>query len=171
MLIVKMVLTSSHGQADVERGFSLNNKLLAEYMQGQILIVQRLVKVHILCNGYLSHNVPITRELITLFPIFKTALKEKKKNCWRKLRKMRHRLLEDYLKKKAIWIAQYPLKKECLKKEKHGLTLSFGIFIYVTFWAEYIFALSIKELNLFFCYSYWTGNHCVCSLLNLNFCA
>ena len=97
-----MVLTSSHGQADVERGFSLNNKLLAEYMQGQILIVQRLVKVHILCNGYLSHNVPITRELITLFPIFKTALKEKKKNCWRKLRKMRHRLLEDYLKKKAI---------------------------------------------------------------------
>ena len=93
-----MVLTSSHGQADVERGFSLNNKLLAEYMQGQILIVQRLVKVHILCNGYLSHNFPITRELITLFPIFKTALTEKKEL----LKKTEKNERPDYLKKKAI---------------------------------------------------------------------
>ena len=33
MLIVKMVLTLAHGQADVERGFSLNDKLLVENMQ------------------------------------------------------------------------------------------------------------------------------------------
>ena len=57
-----MVLTSSHRQDYVERGFSLNDKLLAENMQGQILIAQRLAKVHILlCNDYLPHNVPVSR--------------------------------------------------------------------------------------------------------------
>ena len=33
MLTVKMVLTLSHGQTDVERGFSLNDKLLVENME------------------------------------------------------------------------------------------------------------------------------------------
>lgn len=70
-----MVLTSSHRQDYVERGFSLNDTLLAENMQGQILIAQRLAKVHkLLCNDYLPHNVLVSREFITL----KTTLKEKK---------------------------------------------------------------------------------------------
>ena len=56
MHIVKMVLTLSHGQADVECGFSFNNKLLVENMQEQILIAQRVIKDHMLSNGYLACN-------------------------------------------------------------------------------------------------------------------
>lgn len=48
MLTVKMVLTSSHGQADVEWGFSLNVKLLVENMEEQSLIAQRVIKARML---------------------------------------------------------------------------------------------------------------------------
>ena len=57
------MLTSSHAQADVESSFSLNDKLLVENMQEQNLIAQRVVNAHILCSGFLPHNVSITREV------------------------------------------------------------------------------------------------------------
>ena len=46
MHIVKMVLTLSHGQADVECGFSFNNKLLVENMREQSLIAQSYKRSH-----------------------------------------------------------------------------------------------------------------------------
>ena len=82
MLIVKMVLTLSHGQADVERGFSLNDKLLVENIQEQSLISQRIVKDHMLPSGYKPHNIPISRGLIKSVDnscsLYKIVLKEKR---------------------------------------------------------------------------------------------
>ena len=82
MLIVKMVLTLSHGQADVEHGFSLNDKLLIENMQEQSLILQRIVKDHMLSSSYNPHNIPISRDLMKIVdnscPLYKIALKEKR---------------------------------------------------------------------------------------------
>ena len=77
-----MVLTLSHGQADVERGFSLNDKLLVENMQEQSLISQRIVKDHMLSSSYKPHNIPISRDLIKSVDnscsLYKIALKEKR---------------------------------------------------------------------------------------------
>ena len=81
MLIVKMVLTLSHGQADVERGFILNDKLLVENMQEQSLISQRIAKDH-MSSGYKPHNIPISRDLIKSVDnscsLYTIALKEKR---------------------------------------------------------------------------------------------
>ena len=77
-----MVLTLSHGQTDVERGFSLNDKLLVENMQEQSLILQRIVKDNMLSSGYKPHNIPISRDLIksvdNSYSLYKIALKEKR---------------------------------------------------------------------------------------------
>ena len=80
MLIVKMVLTLSHGQADVECGVSLNDKLLVENMQEQSLISQRKVKDHMLSSGYKPHNIPTSRDLSVdnSCSLYKIALKEKR---------------------------------------------------------------------------------------------
>ena len=71
-----MVLILSHGKADVEYGFNLNNKLV-ESMQEQSLIAQRVINARMLSNGYLTHNVPITKDLTHSLPMH--PFKRKKK--------------------------------------------------------------------------------------------
>ena len=71
------MLILSHGKADVEYGFNLNNKLLVESMQEQSLIAQRVINARKLSNGYLTHNVPITKDLTHSLPMH--PFKRKKK--------------------------------------------------------------------------------------------
>ena len=77
-----MVLTLFHGQKDVQHGFSLSDKHLVENMQEPSLIAQCLIKDHMLFNGYQSHNVPITGELMNSIKssssLYMTASKEKR---------------------------------------------------------------------------------------------
>lgn len=51
------------GEADVEREFSLNKKLIFENMKS--LIAQRFPKDHLLFNDYNLHDMSIVKELIT----------------------------------------------------------------------------------------------------------
>ena len=79
------MLILSHGKADVEYGFNLNNKLLVESMQEQSLIAQRVINARMLSNGYLTHNVPITKDLTHSLPMHpfkrkKKYLKKSEKN-------------------------------------------------------------------------------------------
>ena len=101
MLIVKMVLTLSHGQADVERGFSVNDKLLVENMQEQSLISQRIVKHHMLYSGYKPHNIPISRDLIKIVDnscsLFKIAFKEKREQSKKNEKNEKHDNLNEEL--------------------------------------------------------------------------
>lgn len=71
------MLILSHGKADVEYGFNLNNKLLVESMQEQSLIAQKVINARMLSNGYLTHNVPITKDLTHSLPMH--PFKRKKK--------------------------------------------------------------------------------------------
>ena len=71
------MLILSHGKADVEHGFNLNDKLLVESMQEQSLIAQRVINARMLSNGYLTHNVPITKDLTHSLPMH--PFKRKKK--------------------------------------------------------------------------------------------
>ena len=45
-LVIKLVLTLSHGQASVERGFSINQNLVVENLKESSLIVQRIIYDH-----------------------------------------------------------------------------------------------------------------------------
>ena len=59
MKFLRIVFCLSHGQADVERGFSANKELLVENLNEESLIAQRLVKDHIRrrCEGTVEKMV------------------------------------------------------------------------------------------------------------------
>ena len=63
--VIQLVLVLSHDHAAVERGFSLNDKLLFENMKSQSLIGQRCVKDFIVASNYSSHNVHITKNFMS----------------------------------------------------------------------------------------------------------
>ena len=62
--VIQLFLVLSHSQAVVERGFSLNDKLLVESMKSESLSVQRCVKDFMIAKIYSSNNVPITKNLM-----------------------------------------------------------------------------------------------------------
>ena len=49
-MVVKMLLILSHGQAQVERGFSVNSQLLVDNLHDESLIAQRIVSDHMTCD-------------------------------------------------------------------------------------------------------------------------
>ena len=62
--VVQLLLFLSHGQASVERGFSVNKELKVENLSNQSLLAQRLVCDNVKAvDGML--NVPITQALLT----------------------------------------------------------------------------------------------------------
>ncbi|KAE8278809.1 hypothetical protein D5F01_LYC22384 [Larimichthys crocea] len=61
--VVKMLLVLSHGQASVERGFSINKELVVENQKETSLIAQRLIVGHVRSVGGVT-NVAITKELL-----------------------------------------------------------------------------------------------------------
>lgn len=60
---MKVVLVLSHGQASVERGFSINKELIVENQKELSLVAQRLIVDHVRSVGGVS-NVAITKELL-----------------------------------------------------------------------------------------------------------
>lgn len=61
--LTKNLLLLSHGQASVERGFSINKEISVENMTLQTLISQRVIKNHLLNVGGVT-KVSLTKELL-----------------------------------------------------------------------------------------------------------
>ena len=61
--LTKNLLLLSHGQASVERGFSINKEISVENMTVQTLISQRVIKDHLLNVGGVT-KVSLTKELL-----------------------------------------------------------------------------------------------------------
>lgn len=61
--VVKMILTLSHGQASVERGFSVNKTILVENLGKECLVSQRMIHDHMKINDLMSHELEITPAL------------------------------------------------------------------------------------------------------------
>jgi len=62
-LVVEMALLLSHGQATVERGFSINKEMVVENQQEQSLVARRVIKDHILHVKGVT-NINITRAMV-----------------------------------------------------------------------------------------------------------
>ena len=60
--VVQLLLVLSHGEASVERGFSVNKEVEVENLANQSLVAQRLVCDHINAVGGIL-NVPIAQPL------------------------------------------------------------------------------------------------------------
>lgn len=61
--VVRLALILSHGQATVERGFSINKELVTENQQQQSLVARRMIKDHIMHVGGVT-NVEITHGMV-----------------------------------------------------------------------------------------------------------
>ena len=60
---VIIILTLSHGQADVERGFSQNKTLLQQNTKEDSISSETVIKDHMLANKLQPHCIEITNEI------------------------------------------------------------------------------------------------------------
>ncbi|GBM14381.1 hypothetical protein AVEN_246553-1 [Araneus ventricosus] len=63
--MVEMLLLLSHGQATVEKGFSINKKVEVENMKELLYVSQRLICNYINSTGDSLHNIKITNIMHT----------------------------------------------------------------------------------------------------------
>ena len=61
--ILKIIITLSHGQSDVERGFSCNTHLLEENIKDDSIASKRLIKDHLVSNNLKLHMLEITSQI------------------------------------------------------------------------------------------------------------
>lgn len=62
--LIKMILTLSHGQAAVERSFSINNSVLNLNMKEDSIVAKKIVKDHMISNGLKPNTINISNKLI-----------------------------------------------------------------------------------------------------------
>ena len=61
---MKVILNPSHGQASVERGFSINKSVLNVNITEESIVSKKLVRDHMIANKLEPYTVPISNELI-----------------------------------------------------------------------------------------------------------
>ena len=61
--IVNIILTLSHGQSDVERGFSCNTHLLEENIKDDLIVSKCLIKDHLVSKNLKPHMLEITSQI------------------------------------------------------------------------------------------------------------
>ena len=86
--VVKMLLILSHGQAQVERGFSVNSKLLVENLHNTSLISQRIV------NDYMVYKQIKPQELV-ITPSLLNHVKEARSRYFNSQKERAHSNLMD----------------------------------------------------------------------------
>lgn len=63
-MVIKMALVLSHGQSEIERGFSVNKDILSDNMQESTIIAYRHVYDGIRKLSCKAHDLPITKEMM-----------------------------------------------------------------------------------------------------------
>ena len=64
--VFRMMLVISHGQADIERGFSVNKDIANDNMNEKSFVAHRRVYHGVTSSGYELHEIPVTKEMLTL---------------------------------------------------------------------------------------------------------
>ena len=109
--IFKFVFTLSHGQASIERGFSINKELLVENLQEESIVCQRMVYDHVNCSGESITEVPMTNALLKscklAYSRYAAALQEKKEKSDGELKDRKRKMKKDEIaqvkeKKRAV---------------------------------------------------------------------
>ena len=62
--IVKIILTLSHGEASVERGFNDNNIVLKDNHKSDSVVARRFIKNYLSEGGLKHHTAPINIQII-----------------------------------------------------------------------------------------------------------
>ena len=84
--VIRLLLTLSHGQAAVERGFSHNNALLKVNMNPEPVISKRVIKDHMLAHNVKPYSIDISLAMVKSFKVayskYQLYLEEKKKEIF-----------------------------------------------------------------------------------------
>ena len=92
--ILKLVLVLSHGQANVERCFSVNNNVLKCNMSEKSIMSRKLIIDHMKSHNLLPQSFLITKSLLQFYSLFDlpdnivNSTFEKEKNPNTKMRKL-----------------------------------------------------------------------------------
>ena len=62
--IIKIIAMLSHGQSEVELGFSINENALVDNMQMETVFAQRKVNEYMRKNNFQPHNMPVSKVLL-----------------------------------------------------------------------------------------------------------
>ena len=65
--VIKIVLTLSHGQADVEQGISLYSVVLPSNMKHDSVVSKRLIQDHLVSNNLKPHTMEINSQLLSSY--------------------------------------------------------------------------------------------------------
>ena len=74
--VMKVILTLSHGQASVERGFSINKSVLKVNITEESIVSKKMVRDHMIANKLEPHTVPISNQLIRSVSCARQSYKE-----------------------------------------------------------------------------------------------
>ena len=107
--VVKFVLTLSHGQAAVERGFSISEKTLFENLGNDNLIAKHIVIDHMLTHDLKAYDLPSVRSAHSKY----VAVQQKKKADEKKAAK--DGLSEEVVKQNAEMNKKTSLLEETIK--------------------------------------------------------
>ena len=66
-VVLRIIFTLSHGQASVERGFSVNKSILGVNMKEQSIVARKIIRDHMLANNLVPHTIEITNKMIVMF--------------------------------------------------------------------------------------------------------
>ena len=66
--IIRMVLTLSHGQAAVERSFSVNKSVVDVIMKEESIVACKNIKDHMLSNDIQPYMIEISNKMINFYP-------------------------------------------------------------------------------------------------------
>ena len=118
---IKRLLTLSHGQADVERGFSVNNAMLAENMKEESFVAHRLVYDAVTALNCPVSKVPITKDLVRNVKAarirYTTYLEDQKKETMEEKKSQKRKLIQQEIndttnRKKRLVCSMEVLEKE-----------------------------------------------------------
>ena len=62
--VIRLILTLSHGQSSVERGFSINNSILETNMLPATVVSKRIVRDHMITKGLQPHTIKIDKPIM-----------------------------------------------------------------------------------------------------------
>ena len=100
--VIKMILTLSHGQAGVERSFSINKSVVDVNMKAESIVARKTIKDHMLSNDIQPDMIGISNKMINFYrsarqkyEIHKVREAEKKK---KKDKSIQQQILEEEIK-------------------------------------------------------------------------
>ena len=100
--VIKIILTLSHGQAAVERSFSINKSVVDVNMKEESIVARKTIKNHMLSNDVQPDMIEISNKMINFYrsarqkyEIHKEREAEKKK---KKDKLIQQQILEEEIK-------------------------------------------------------------------------